>query len=410
MSITYKTIPGGVCAAKGFKAYGVHAGFRKNTAKLDLAMILADDVCTAAGVFTKNKVFAAPVGVTRAHLADGKARVVICNSGNANACTPDGYDTANACCKAVAEIVGCAENDVIVSSTGVIGQSLPTEPLFEALPALYKSLEASEKGADLAANAIMTTDTRKKEFALSYEYAGKTVSMGGMCKGSGMIHPNMGTMLGFVTTDAAISHEMLQKALSEITEATFNRVSVDGDTSTNDTCVVLASGMAGNTCIESDGDDYKAFYEALYAVMLHLAKAIAKDGEGATKLITCTIDGCATNEKADNLTKSVICSSLTKAAMFGADANWGRVLCAMGYSGEEFDPETVDVSFVSAAGVVDVCKDGKALNFDEDLAKKVLTEAEITIKIALKEGNCSGYAFGCDLTYDYVKINGDYRT
>jgi len=404
----YKEITGGVTAAKGFKTAGVHCGVKAGRTKRDLGLIVADCDCVAAGVFTRNKVKASCVHLTMEHIKSGKARAVVCNSGNANACAPEGYENAVRMAKCTADIVGCAVSDVIVCSTGVIGQRINVEAIEKGIPAAYALL--STDANDDMCEAILTTDTVKKECAVETVIGGKTVSVGGICKGSGMIHPNMGTMLGFVTTDAAISHEMLQKALSEITEATFNRVSVDGDTSTNDTCVVLASGMAGNTCIESDGDDYKAFYEALYAVMLHLAKAIAKDGEGATKLITCTIDGCATNEKADNLTKSVICSSLTKAAMFGADANWGRVLCAMGYSGEEFDPETVDVSFVSAAGVVDVCKDGKALNFDEDLAKKVLTEAEITIKIALKEGNCSGYAFGCDLTYDYVKINGDYRT
>jgi len=410
MSITYKTIPGGVCAAKGFKAYGVHAGFRKNTAKLDLAMILADDVCTAAGVFTKNKVFAAPVGVTRAHLADGKARVVICNSGNANACTPDGYDTANACCKAVAEIVGCAENDVIVSSTGVIGQSLPTEPLFEALPALYKSLEASEKGADLAANAIMTTDTRKKEFALSYEYAGKTVSMGGMCKGSGMIHPNMGTMLGYITTDCAISSEMLQKALSAAIVDTFNMVSVDGDTSTNDTVCVMASGYAGNEEITADGEAYDVFCGALLQLCTQMASAIAADGEGATKFLRCHVSGFTDTEGARTLAKSVIGSSLVKTAMFGADANWGRVICALGYSGVDFDTTKVDIAFSSPVGTVSVCKNGATDPFDEEIAKKILLEKDIVIECSMHCGDAEATALGCDLSYEYVHINGDYRS
>ncbi|MBQ8402672.1 MAG: bifunctional ornithine acetyltransferase/N-acetylglutamate synthase, partial [Clostridia bacterium] len=303
MNITYTPISGGVCAARGFKAYGIHAGFRKNTAKLDLAMILADKVCNAAGVYTKNKVFAAPVGVTRAHLADGRAQVVICNSGNANACTPDGYDTANACCKAVAQMVGCSENDVIVSSTGVIGQSLPTEPLFSALPTLYRSLEASEAGADLAANAIMTTDTKKKEFALSYEYEGKTIRMGGMCKGSGMIHPNMGTMLGYITTDCAISSEMLQKALSAAIIDTFNMVSVDGDTSTNDTVCVMASGYAENDEITGCGDAYDAFCGALLTLCTQMASAIAADGEGATKFLKCHVYGADSVENARILAK-----------------------------------------------------------------------------------------------------------
>jgi len=410
MNITYNTISGGVCAAKGFKAYGIHAGFRKNTAKLDLAMILADNTCTAAGVFTKNKVFAAPVGVTREHLKGGKARVVICNSGNANACTPDGYDTANACCKAVAEMVGCAETEVIVSSTGVIGQSLPTEPLFSSLPALYASLEASEKGADLAANAIMTTDTKKKEFALSYEYAGKTIRMGGMCKGSGMIHPNMGTMLGFITTDCAISSEMLQKALSAAIIDTFNMVSVDGDTSTNDTVCVMASGCAENEEITGCGEAYDAFYGALLELCTRMASAIAADGEGATKFLKCHVYGFCDKEGARVLAKSVIGSSLVKTAIFGSDANWGRVICALGYSGVDFDTTKVDIAFSSPAGTIDVCKDGAQLDFDEDIAKKILLEKDIIIECGMNCGTEEATALGCDLSYEYVHINGDYRS
>ena len=411
MNITYTTIPGGVCAAKGFKAYGVHAGFRKNTAKLDLAMILADTVCNAAGVFTRNKVFAAPVGVTRAHLEGGKARVVICNSGNANACTPDGYDTANASCKAVAEMVGCAETEVIVASTGVIGQTLPTAPLFSALPELVKIVEASEVGADLAANAIMTTDTKKKEFAVSYEFEGKTIRMGGMCKGSGMIHPNMGTMLGFITTDCAITSELLKKALTAAIDDTFNMVSVDGDTSTNDTVCVMASGMAGNeeiTCACSDA--FAAFSGALHQLCVLMASAIAADGEGATKFLKCHVSGFKTVEEARILAKSVICSSLVKTAMFGADANWGRVICALGYSGVDFDTTKVDISFTSAAGTIAVCKDGAQLEFDEDIAKKILLEKEIIIECAMNSGDCEATALGCDLSYEYVHINGDYRS
>ena len=411
MNITYTTIPGGVCAAKGFKAYGVHAGFRKNSAKLDLALILADKVCNAAGVFTRNKVFAAPVGVTRAHLADGgKAQVVICNSGNANACTPDGYDTANASCKAVAEMIGCRESEVIVASTGVIGQTLPTEPLFSALPNLIKVVEATEVGADLAANAIMTTDSRKKEFAVSYEYAGKTIRMGGMCKGSGMIHPNMGTMLGFITTDCAITTEMLQKALSSAIDDTFNMVSVDGDTSTNDTVCVMASGFAENEEITGCGEAFDAFSGALHQLCVLMASAIAADGEGATKFLKCHVSGFRTVEEARILAKSVICSSLVKTAMFGADANWGRVICALGYAGVEFDTTKVDISFTSPAGTIAVCKDGAQLEFDEDIAKKILLEKEIIIECAMNSGDCEATALGCDLSYEYVHINGDYRS
>ncbi|MBR5444656.1 MAG: bifunctional glutamate N-acetyltransferase/amino-acid acetyltransferase ArgJ [Clostridia bacterium] len=410
MNITYNTISGGVCAAKGFKAYGIHAGFRKNTAKLDLAMILADTTCTAAGVFTKNKVFAAPVGVTREHLKGGKARVVICNSGNANACTPDGYDTANACCKAVAEMVGCPETEVIVASTGVIGQTLPTEPLFTSLPALYAAVESSEAAADLAANAIMTTDTKKKEFAVSYEYAGKTISMGGMCKGSGMIHPNMGTMLGFITTDCAISSEMLQKALSTAIVDTFNMVSVDGDTSTNDTVCVMASGYAENDMITADGEAYEAFAGALLQLCTLMASAIAADGEGATKFLKCHVYGFSDTEGARVLAKSVICSSLVKTAMFGADANWGRVICALGYSGVDFDTAKVDIAFSSPAGTIDVCRNGAQLNFDEDIAKKILLEKDVIIECGMNCGDAEATALGCDLSYEYVHINGDYRS
>ncbi|MBR4960733.1 MAG: bifunctional glutamate N-acetyltransferase/amino-acid acetyltransferase ArgJ [Clostridia bacterium] len=408
--MTYKNIPGGVCAAKGFKAYGIHAGFRKNTAKLDLAMILADRVCNAAGVYTKNKVFAAPVGVTREHLKGGKARVVICNSGNANACTPDGYDTANACCKAVADMVGCAETEVIVSSTGVIGQSLPTEPLFNTLPALYASLEASENGADLAANAIMTTDTQKKELDISYEYAGKTISLGGMCKGSGMIHPNMGTMLGYITTDCSISSGMLQKALSAAIVDTFNMVSVDGDTSTNDTVCVMASGYAENEEITADGEAYDAFYGALLHLCTLMASAIAADGEGATKFLKCHVYGFSDKEGARVLAKSVIGSSLVKTAIFGSDANWGRVICALGYSGVDFDTAKVDIAFSSPAGTIDVCKDGAQLQFDEDIAKKILLEKDIVIECGMNCGSEEATALGCDLSYEYVHINGDYRS
>ncbi|MBQ7921486.1 MAG: bifunctional glutamate N-acetyltransferase/amino-acid acetyltransferase ArgJ [Clostridia bacterium] len=410
MNIVYNEITGGVCAAAGFKAYGMHAGFRKNTSKLDLAMIVADKPCTAAGVYTKNKVFAAPVGVTRGHLANGIAQAVICNSGNANACTPDGYETAEASCKAVSAVTGIPAEDVIVASTGVIGVSLPLQPLTDALPGLYSALEANENGADLAAQAIMTTDTKKKEFALSYEFGGKTIHIGGMCKGSGMIHPNMGTMLGFITTDAAVSSALLDKALHAAIEDSFNMVSVDGDTSTNDMVCVMASGYAGNDEIHSEGDAYAAFAGALHTLCMKMAQAIAADGEGATKFLKCEVTGAATKEDARILSKSVIASSLVKTAMYGADANWGRVICALGYSGVDIDMKTIDISFSSEAGSIDVCKDGGTLLFDEDIAKKILLCDSVTIHCNMHAGEFSATAFGCDLSYEYVRINGDYRS
>lgn len=406
----YKEIEGGVCAAKGFSAGGVHAGFRKNTSKLDLAMVVADDLCTAAGVYTKNKVFAAPVGVTRAHLANGHARAVIVNSGNANACTPDGYETAGKTCDMVAELIGISADDVIVSSTGVIGVSLPLSPIENSISGLYSSLTADAEGAGLAAAAIMTTDTKKKEFALSYTYGGHEIHIGGMCKGSGMIHPNMGTMLGFITTDAAITPELLHTALVNATQDSFNMVSVDGDTSTNDMVCVLASGKSGADGITSAGTAYDAFYNALSIICMKMATAIAGDGEGATKFLRCIVLNAADKESARILSKSVIASSLVKTAMFGADANWGRVICALGYSGVEFDPKKVDISFKSSAGTIDVCAHGGTLLFDEEKAKDILTKDSIDIICDMHVGDATATAFGCDLSYEYVKINGDYRT
>ncbi len=407
----YKEIDGGVCAADGFKAYGIHAGMRKNAAKLDLAMIVADDVCTAAGVSTKNKVFAAPVGVTRAHLANGTAQAVICNSGNANACTPDGYETANATCKAVANALSIDENDVIVASTGVIGVSLNTEPIFRGIPVLLEKLEASAEGSDKAALAIMTTDTKKKEFALSFSCGGKEAHIGGICKGSGMIHPNMGTMLCFITTDCAVASDVLNTALHAAIDDTFNMVTVDGDTSTNDTVTVLASGKAGNeTITTTDGAAYEAFAGALKLLCYKLATAIAADGEGATKLLICNVTGARTTADAKVLAKSVIASSLVKAAMFGADANWGRVICALGYSGVDFDTSKVDISFASDLGSLPVCKNGGSYEFSEDYAKMVLSENRVEINCAMNDGDASAQAYGCDLSYEYVRINGDYRS
>ena len=406
-----KEIAGGVCAAKGFRAAGIHVGVKThNVQKKDVALIVSDVMCAAAGVFTTNVVKAAPVLVSRAHLADGKAKAIVCNSGNANACAPQGEENAERMCDAAAKAIGCASGDVLVASTGVIGQTLKVDVIEDGVPKLYALLEASEAASDAAAHAIMTTDTVKKEVAVETTVGGKTVRMGGIAKGSGMIHPNMGTMLCFLTTDCAISPEMIHAALLETAQVSFNRISVDGDTSTNDTCCVLANGLAGNPEITGKGPDYDAFVEALQALCVELAKKMASDGEGASHLITCTVTGGKSEESAETIAKSVIGSALTKAAMFGADANWGRVLCAMGYSGEDFDPDKVDVAFQSQAGSVQVCAQGRGLDFDEDLAKKVLTEHDVTIAITMGEGNGACTCWGCDLTYEYVKINGDYRT
>jgi len=406
-----KTIPGGVTAAKGFKAAGIHCGLRKNKTKKDLALIAADVDCTAAGVFTTNKVFAAPVGVSRAHLEDGKARAIICNSGNANTCTEDGYIKANATCAKVAEVLGINENDVIVSSTGVIGVPLPVEPILEGIPTLASELDYTDEAGEAAAVAIMTTDTRKKEYALEYTAAdGKTVHIGGICKGSGMIQPNMATMLAFVTTDAAVSSCALKKALKECADLTFNMVSVDGDTSTNDSLIIMASGLSGIETIECGTAEYEEFKAALLVLCKYLAKAIAADGEGASKLIECNVKNFSDYAGARKLAKSVINSPLVKTAMYGADANWGRILCALGYAGVEFDTHKVDVRFRSEAGEFLVCENGMAYPFDEDFAKEVLTKTYIYIDIDMKSGEEAATAWGCDLTYEYVRINGDYRS
>ena len=404
-------IEGGVCAAQGFRAAGIHVGVKTHAAwKKDLALIASDVDCAAAAVFTKNVVKAAPIHVDRVHLADGKARAIIANSGNANACAPQGEENAERMCAAAAQAIGCKPEDVLVSSTGVIGQTLNIQVIEDGVPSLYAALDRSDAASDAAAHAIMTTDTVKKEVAVETTIGGKTVRMGGIAKGSGMIHPNMGTMLCFLTTDCAISPEMIKAALLETVRVSFNRVSVDGDTSTNDSCIVLANGLAGNAPITEQGADYDAFVEALRALCVELAQRIASDGEGARHLITCTVTGAADEAQAETVAGSVISSTLTKAAIFGADANWGRVLCAMGYSGAEFDPEKVDVSFASAAGTVQVCAQGRGLDFDEELAKKVLTEHDVTIAIAMGEGDGCCTCWGCDITYDYIKINGDYRT
>ena len=404
-------IDGGVCAAQGFRAGGIHVGVKTHAEwKKDMAMIVSDVDCACAAVYTKNAVKAAHIHVDKRHLADGKARAAVINSGNANACAPHGEENAERVCAAAAKAVGCVPEDVVCAATGVIGQTLNVAVMEEGMPALYASLEAGAAGSDAAAHAIMTTDTVKKEAAVETEVGGKTVRMGGIAKGSGMIHPNMGTMLCFLTTDCAISPEMIKTALLETVNVSFNRISVDGDTSTNDTCCVMANGLAGNPVITQKGPDYDAFLAALQALCVEMARKMASDGEGARHLITCTVTGAADEAQAETVAKSVISSSLTKAAIFGADANWGRVLCAMGYSGADFDPDKVDVSFVSDAGEIQVCAKGRGLDFDEDLAKKILTEHDVTIAVTMGEGDGQCTCWGCDLTYDYVKINGDYRT
>ena len=406
-----KFIEGGVCAARGFRAAGIHVGVKTHADwKKDVALIVSETPCAAAGVFTRNVVKAAPVHVDIAHLKNGVARAVIANSGNANACAPHGEAYAERMCAAAANVIGCAPEDVLVSSTGVIGQTLNIEAIEGGVQKLYDALESSPEASDAAAHAIMTTDTAKKEAAVETVIGGKTVCLGGIAKGSGMIHPNMGTMLCFLTTDCAISSDMIRAALLETAEVSFNRISVDGDTSTNDSCMVLANGLAGNAEITAKGADYDAFLEALQALCVRLAREMASDGEGAKHLITCTVGGAESVKSAETVAKSVISSTLLKAAIFGADANWGRVLCAMGYSGESFDPDKVNVTFASAAGEIDVCANGRGLDFDEDKAKRILTEHDIEIRIAMGEGDAACTCWGCDITYDYIKINGDYRT
>ena len=406
-----KFIDGGVCAAQGFQAAGIHVGVKTHANwKKDVALIVSDVDCAASAVFTKNVVKAAPIHVDKVHLADGKARAIIANSGNANACAPHGEENAIKMCQAAAKAIGCKPEDVLVSSTGGIGQTLNVKVIEDGMPELYGALAASAEASDAAAHAIMTTDTEKKEVAVETTVGGKTVRMGGIAKGSGMIHPNMGTMLCFLTTDCAISPEMIRTALLETVNVSFNRISVDGDTSTNDSCIVLANGLAGNAVITEKGEDYAAFLEALQALCTELTKKMASDGEGAKHLITCTVKDAADEAQAETISKSVISSTLTKAAIFGADANWGRVLCAMGYSGADFDPEKVDVHFTSAAGDIAVCEKGRGLDFDEELAKKILTEHDIEINITMGEGDAACTCWGCDITYDYIKINGDYRT
>ena len=403
-----KLISGGICAAKGFKASGIYCGIRKNRTKKDLALIVSDVPASAAAVYTTNLVKGAPLLLNMRNLSDGKAQAVICNSGNANTCNANGIQIAKEMCALVSEATGIPAGDVVVASTGVIGQPLDITPIANGMTQLVSEL--SYEGGNDAATAIMTTDTVSKEVAVEFEIGGKICRMGGIAKGSGMIHPNMATMLVFITTDCAIAPDMLQKALSGDIKNTFNMVSVDGDTSTNDMVTVLANGMAGNEVITEENDDFTVFMKALNTLTVNLCRMIAGDGEGATKLLECVVTGADDEETAKICAKSVICSSLLKAAMFGADANWGRVLCAIGYSGASVDVTKIDVSFKSNKGEITVCQNGAGVPFSEEKAKEILLETEIDILISVGDGKYSATAWGCDLTYDYVKINGDYRT
>ena len=407
----FKIIDGGVCAAKGFKASGVYCAIKENpTKKNDIALIVSDVMCNAAGVYTSNKVKGAPVVVTKKNLekSGGKAKAVIVNSKNANTCNADGEEKAEKMCSLAADALGIKPEEVIVASTGVIGQVLPIEPIVKAVPQLVEKL--SYTGNVEAATAIMTTDTVKKEYAVEFDIGGKVCHLGGMAKGSGMIHPNMATTLNFITTDCAVSAPMLQKALSEIVKITYNCLSVDGDQSTNDTCMLMSNGLAENAEIAAEGAEFDTFKAALYQVMANLTRMLAKDGEGATKLLTCICYSAPDLDTAIIVAKSVIRSPLFKCAMFGADANWGRVLCAIGYAEADFDINKVDVDLGSRAGRIAVCRNGAGVDFSEDEAKKILTEDEIEIYIELNAGDAKATAWGCDLTYDYVKINGDYRS
>ena len=401
-------VQGGVCAPRGFRAAGVHCGIRKSRTKKDLALICSDVPAAAAAVYTTNLVKGAPLTVTKKHLQNGTARAVICNSGNANTCNADGIEVAERMCALAAGALGIDAEDVVVASTGVIGQRMDIAPIAAGIAPLAAAL--SSEGSGDACEAIMTTDTVPKEIAVEFSLGGRTCRLGGIAKGSGMIHPNMATMLVFLTTDAAVAPAMLQRALRLDVADTFNMTSVDGDTSTNDMVTLLANGLAGNEEITGEGEDFAAFMKALNTVTVWLCRAIAADGEGATKLLECSVTGAADLPTAKTVAKSVICSSLTKAAMFGEDANWGRVLCAIGYSGAAVDVEKIGVSFRSAAGTVEVCRDGAGVPFSEELAAQILHEKEIDILVSLGQGEAAAVAWGCDLTYEYVKINGEYRT
>lgn len=403
-----KFTDGGVTAPKGFTANGIHCGIRKSKDKKDLALIFCEKECDTAAVYTQNLVCGAPITVTKNNISDGKARAVVCNSGIANTCNADGIEKAEGMCEITANALGISKSDIIVASTGVIGQPLDLEPVKNGINELVSGL--NKNGSDSAANAIMTTDTVKKEFACEFTLGGKPCHIGAISKGSGMIHPNMATMLAFITTDANISSEMLKSSLLEVVADSFNMLSVDGDTSTNDTVAILASGLCENERITEKNDDYRTFTLALSSICEKLVKLMAKDGEGATKLVECVVTGASDVKTAKTCAKAVICSSLVKAAMFGSDANWGRILCALGYSGVDIDVHRVDVKFSSDGGEIEVCNDGSGIDFSEELAKKVLSCDEVYILVDLKSGASCATAYGCDLTYDYVKINGDYRT
>lgn len=411
-----KYIDNGVCAPKGFKASGIHAGIRKNKSKLDLALILSDVMADSAAIHTTNKVIGAPNTVTKHNIevSGGKSIAIICNSGNANTCNADGIEIASKMCELTADTAsqnGCIvdKTNVIVASTGVIGQSLPIEPIANNIDKLFAEL--SNNGSDKAASAIMTTDTIKKEYAVEFELSGGVqVKIGAIAKGSGMIHPNMATMLSFITTDAAISADMLKSALLDVVDDTFNMVSVDGDTSTNDMLAIMANGLAGNEKITTKSADYYIFIEALKDILTTVSKALAKDGEGATKLMTCEVKNASEKGIARIIAKSVITSNLLKCAVFASDANWGRILCAIGYADADFDISKIDVDIKSVNGSVAVCRNGSGVEFDEEYATKVLKAEEVTIEVNMGSGNECATAWGCDLTYDYVKINADYRT
>ena len=405
----FKVIDGGVTAPKGFLASGIHCGVKEGTTKKDLALIYSEVMANGAGMYTLNKVKGAPIQISKNHLHNGKAQAIIVNSGNANTCNGEnGLKDAETMTKVQAKALNIDTQDVVVASTGVIGVPLNIDAIINGIPCLTKSL--SKDGSKAAAESIMTTDTFMKEYSIEFEVGGKTISLGAIAKGSGMIEPNMGTMLSFITTDLAISSDLLKEALKETVKVSYNRITVDGDTSTNDTVFLLANGLAENEEITEKNEDYNTFVEALKEVCITISKMLAKDGEGATKLIECTVNGAYTEDDADVLAKSVIKSSLVKTAIFGSDANWGRILCALGYSGANFDPDKVDVYFESEAGSIQVCKAGASLPFSEDLAKEILLKDEVKIKVDLFLGDASVTVWGCDLTYDYVKINGDYRS
>ena len=404
-----KYIDGGVTAPKGFLASGIYCGIKQGSVKKDLALIYSEVPAKASGMFTKNKVKGAPIYICKDHLSNKKAQAIIINSGNANTCTgDDGLSKAKKMTALQAKALNLKADDVLVASTGVIGVPLNIDAIKDGIPLLTEKL--SKKGNQDAASAIMTTDTFMKELAAEFYIGDTKVTLGTMAKGSGMIEPNMGTMLSFITTDISISPQLLDEALKSTVTITYNRVSVDGDTSTNDSIFILANGQANNPTITEKDENYYTFVNVLKEINIIMAKNIAKDGEGATKLLECQVIGAATEKDAVLFGKSVINSSLVKTAMFGSDANWGRILCALGYANVDFDPEKVDVSFESCAGEIEVCKNGSSVAFDEDKAKKVLDQKEIIIKINLSQGESTAYVWGCDLSYEYVKINGDYRS